>query len=206
MERLNPGNCWETGFSRNAGDIFLAGAHTALHTTHGEHSVPSYLHSHCQRRTSHSPQILSRPPANNGTGWGWQRDSSTRTSLQMTASTAQLLAPTRDSKIYTAQVFHHFNCQHYFSAIPSLQIPHVPLLSLDSASDSSSLCIEYYCLLNKSPLSDQGTPSILSFTGPSPPSPDQIYYKKHPNCSSASVNHRHRTTATTGGSRISSHM
>lgn len=46
-------------------------------------------------------------------------------------------------------------------------------------------------------------PLPFSFTGPSPSSPDQLYYKKHPNSSFASVNHSHRITATTGGSRIS---
>lgn len=124
----------------------------------------------------------------------------------MMGSSVQLLVPITDSMTYTAQwiIFHPFSCQHCFSVIPSLQIPHAPLLSLDSASHTSSLCIVHYCLPNKRPLWHQGTSSILSFTGPSPPSPDQLYYKKHPNSSFASVNHSHRITATTCGSRISS--
>lgn len=90
----------------------------------------------------------------------WQLLQGTR--LQALWSTVQLSTPTTDSKKYTAEgiMFQHFSCQHCCSVIPSLQAPHFPLLFLTSASDSCSLCVESYCLLDKGPLC---TPSSLLF-------------------------------------------
>lgn len=148
MKKLNLGKCWEAGFSRNAGNTFLASTDTALYTSQGSILSHSTYVLIVKEELLIPPRSLPGHLQSNSRGWGWQADSSTSTSLQTLGSTVQLSAPTTDSKTYTAQgiLFYHFSCQHCFSVIPSLQIPHGPLLSLDSASDSSSLCMVYYCL------------------------------------------------------------